>query len=189
MKKWLTTLLVGAVTLFCSAVHAVEIGIEPQVTMHYFDDLDNAVGVGAQVNVDELLPANLRVSAGFEMITTERDIRIATLGGMDVNVEPEAVIASGEIGYVYKATDKIDLIPVVGLDYWSITGDDFCSIDNAVGVHFGAKAEYQATDNVALSLGAKVMWAETDVKIGPLARDRDVDLDNVALTGGVNITF
>jgi hypothetical protein len=181
--------------------HAVS--ITPLATYHiYSGDLENSLGVGAEVAVRDVFVDNLVLSSGIEFVNSDLPVS-GTISGVTVvkkdvvntstpfvdSATLNQVIWSNGVGYSLGSildVKGLDVVPFVSVDSYFVNGDGV-SADNSVGFSTGAKATYSVNDRVSLFTALKYSWANTDVTYGNVTKE--VDLDNFGLVGGATVQF
>jgi hypothetical protein len=212
MKKLFALLLVG---LFMGGVvfaadtvapekAALGISIEPIAVLHSYKDMDNAVGGGLNVNVQNVGIENLRIGGGLEIVSADADVApgysisgipvTATINGKE---SLDIKDLSAKFAYDVKVNDKLTVAPVLGLHYLFVDADNLVDADNAFGISFGGEASYKVTKDISVFAGLGYQWAETELRYPSIsvlgatvgADSQKLSLDNLNATFGVKVQF
>lgn len=135
-------------------------GVAPGATVFMFDEESGGEVFGAlyaEVSHSSV-PLNFRTGVEFGGFESDQDSVISAAGIQDADVGFIRVPLSVE--YVLPVTESAKLFLGGGGDF--IRVDDVPS-DNVVGVHASARAQYNFTDLLGLSVEGGYLWAEADL--------------------------
>lgn len=175
MNKYFGVLLLSFV-FFGQIATAAEIQVRPEVIARMYDEADQALGGGVNLDVKGLFPnQNIVAIGGFEAISTEVD----SFGeGADIDIVSSKVA----VGYDYDLNGIVTVRPYFGLDFSFINGEDSKS-KNEIGRSFGVNITKELNDRASAFLGLGYQFLDTRINADK------VDLSNFNWKAGVSIKF
>jgi len=171
MKKLVFVLL--SLFVLAAPAFAASVEVRPEVVARMYDDADQALGAGVNVDLKDVMDVPVVFLGGLELIGTEADGSAADL---------TVVTSKLGLGYDYALNDGTIVRPYATIDFAFVNGEDSKS-DNEVGRSLGVNLSHAVSERTSLFLGAGFQWLETHVG------GSEVSLDNFNLRSGISVKF